>query len=102
MFQDVIFLKLAASTIGCFALNGCSFNNPNNPIIIYSCLDRHANETLTSGLKEAFPQYKILDHYISTGNCAARLQLEGLNSEADIVVDLEGGYARQITDSLMF
>ena len=58
------------------------------------------NEALLEALHEEFPQYDIRLHYLSTGNNAARLRTEGSDSEADIVFALEGGYARQIADTL--
>lgn len=47
-----------------------------------------------------FPEYDIRLHYIPTGNCAAKLRMEGSQSEADIVLDLEGGYIKQVSEWL--
>lgn len=58
------------------------------------------NETLLTALHRRFPDYDIRLHYLPTGNCAAKLKMEGAQSEADIVLDLEGGYIKQLSDHL--
>ena len=53
-------------------------------------------EYLNSRLAEEFPQYNIIVEYITTGNHAARLLAEGVNSECQITHNLEYGYLRQL------
>lgn len=80
-------------------LCGCSSANQNT-VVIYSCGEGEANEYLLERMREELPEYDIRLHYVTTGNCAARISTEGSSSEADIVLMLEGGYLTQIEDSL--
>ncbi|MEG1517383.1 MAG: extracellular solute-binding protein [Raoultibacter sp.] len=80
-------------------LPGCSFAK-DNTVVIYSCSEGAANEMLLQEMHRDLPEYDIRLHYVSTGSCAAKLKTEGTQSEADIVSMLEGGYLRQIEDSL--
>ena len=89
----------AASLVLTCILSGCSAENENT-VVIYSCGEGEANEYLLEQMHEDLPEYDIRLHYISTGNCAARILEEGTSSEADIVLMLEGGYLRQIEGSL--
>lgn len=94
-------LSLAAACLlsPAVVLGGCSAES-DNTVVIYSSAEGVRNETLLNALHEEFPQYDIRLHYVSTGNCAARLKVEGARSEADIILDLEGGYIKQIENSL--
>lgn len=69
-------------------------------MVIYSCAEGVRNESLLTALRSRFPSYDIRLRYVPTGNCAAKLKMEGSRSEADIVLDLEGGYIEQISDQL--
>ncbi len=79
-------------------LAGCSAGN-DDTVVIYSCGEGELNEYILEQMHEDLPEYDIRLHYVSTGNCAARLQTEGSDSEADIVLGLEGGYMRQVKTS---
>lgn len=81
------------------AIAGCAPSSNENTVVIYSSAEGMRNEAIMAAHEE-FPQYDIRLHYLPTGNNAARLKTEGKNSEADIVFDLEGGYTRQVSDSL--
>lgn len=93
------FLAIAAGALGALALSGCSSAN-DSTVVIYSCAEGVRNESLLAALHERFPAYDIRLHYVPTGNCAAKLKMEGAQSEADIVLDLEGGYINQVSDQL--
>ena len=80
-------------------LSGCGTKS-DRMIVIYSCAEGVRNETLLAALHERFPSYDIRLHYMPTGNCAAKLMIEGPQSEADIVLGLEGGYIKQLSESL--
>lgn len=81
------------------ALSGCSAESENT-VVIYSCGEGDANELILSAIHEDLPEYDIRLHYVSTGTCAARLKMEGAESEADVVLMLEGGYLMEIADAL--
>ena len=90
------------ATVGGFALlalPGCE-SFAGNAVVIYSCAEGVRNESLLTALRSRFPSYDIRLRYVPTGNCAAKLKMEGSRSEADIVLDLEGGYIEQISDQL--
>ncbi len=80
-------------------LGGCSAGK-DDTVVIYSCAEGIRNEALLAAMHEEFPELDIRLHYVPTGNCAAKLRIEGSRSEADIVLDLEGGYIGQLEDGL--
>lgn len=96
------FLGLAAGAAACLGLGGLAGagGTSGGSVVIYSCGEGIRNETQMAAMRRAFPDYDIRMHYITTGNCAARLRMEGASSEADIVMDLEGGYINQVSDNL--
>ena len=82
-----------------FILSACSTASENT-VVIYSCAEGEANEALLEQMHEDLPEYDIRLHYVSTGTGAARIKTEGAQSEADIILGLEGGYLRQVEDAL--
>lgn len=80
-------------------LTSCS-SAREDAVVIYSSAEGVRNEKLLTALHEQFPDLDIRLHYVPTGNCAAKLKVEGSRSEADIVLDLEGGYIKQLENSL--
>ena len=90
------FCWIAAGALAVLALPGCSSAN-DGTVVIYSCAEGVRNESLITAMHARFPEYDIRLHYIPTGNCAAKLRMEGSQSEADIVLDLEGGYIKQVS-----
>ena len=87
------------ATVGGFALlalPGCE-SFAGNAVVIYSCAEGVRNESLLTALRSRFPSYDIRLRYVPTGNCAAKLKMEGSRSEADIVLDLEGGYIEPVS-----
>lgn len=99
MTRRTFVVALAASACGLTSLSGCD-SERDSSIVIYSCAEGMRNETLLTALHRRFPDYDIRLHYLPTGNCAAKLKMEGAQSEADIVLDLEGGYIKQLSDHL--
>lgn len=93
------FVAVVAGTLAATALSGCS-SAGESTVVIYSCAEGVRNEVLLTALHERFPAYDIRLHYVPTGNCAAKLKMEGAQSEADIVLDLEGGYIKQVQEQL--
>ena len=95
MISRRTFILATAAGVCSLALGGCSAANENT-VVIYSCGEGEANEVLLTAMHDDLPDCDIRLHYVSTGVCAARLLNEGVGSEADIVLMLEGGYLRQI------
>lgn len=93
------FLLATVCGFALLALPGCE-SFAGNAVVIYSCAEGVRNESLLTALRSRFPSYDIRLRYVPTGNCAAKLKMEGSRSEADIVLDLEGGYIEQISDQL--
>ena len=78
--------------LGCF----CACGSRKETVVIYTSMEDFRVEYLNSRLAEEFPQYNIIVEYITTGNHAARLLAEGVNSECQITHNLEYGYLRQL------
>ena len=93
------FLLGALGAACALALPGCS-GRSENTVVMYSCAEGVRNESLLAAMHDRFPAYDIRLRYIPTGNCAAKLRMEGSQSEADIVLDLEGGYIKQVSEWL--
>ncbi len=77
------------------SLIGCSAQREQ--ILIYTSVEDYVIEDITARLKEVFPEYDIIIEYVSTGNHAAKLLTEGINSECDISYDLEYAYMEQLS-----
>lgn len=71
-------------------------NKSNNSIIIYSSMEQFRNDALQEQLNEYFPELDVYVMYVSTGKAAAKLSIEGVDSDADIVVGLDNAYMKKI------
>ena len=79
------------------AITGCTTNEDR--VVIYSSMEEERNQELKKQLKEEFPQIDIAVQYMSTGNCAAKIKNEGINVEADIILDLETSHMEKLKDN---
>lgn len=88
--------------IGMLILSLClvflSTSRNQNTIIIYSSMEQFRNDELQRQLNEKFPDKSIYVMYNSTAKSAARISVEGENTDADIVVGLESSYFEKIKD----
>ena len=66
-------------------------------VVIFSSAEEYRNDYYVKKLKEKFPQYDITLEYLSTGKHAAKLKAEGEKTLCDITLDLEAGYATQLS-----
>lgn len=78
----------------------CGAKGDEDRIVIYSTSEDFANENALKMLNEKFPEYDIILEYYSTGNCAAKLLAEGMDTECDIIMELESGYLEQLGENL--
>lgn len=85
----VILLFLLCST-------GCSYKDT---VVIYTSMEGYRIECLNDMICEAFPQYDIIIEYLPTGNHAAKLLAEGLDTECQITHNLEYSYLEQLNDA---
>lgn len=104
-------LLLIINLILCFSLLDCQnqknitsvekavVSNNDNRVVIYSSAESYRNEYFVKKLKEQFPKYEIVYEYLPTGEHAAKLKAEGLNTECDITLDLEYGYMEMLKDN---
>lgn len=99
--RGLSFIFLTLLTCFCISMfTACNSSSNENTVVIYSSCEGMRNEMLMQALHEEFPQYDIRLQYLTTGNNAAKVKTEGTDSNADIVLDLEGGYMRQVQDSM--
>lgn len=96
----VTLVLLLITVIGIGAKSFGFATDGDDTVVVYSCAEGVRNEALLAALHERFPDYDIRMRYVPTGNCAAKLKIEGAQSEADIVLDLEGGYIKQLSECL--
>lgn len=92
-------LILMLILVGLIVLAACGEGGKEKVIIYSSGLD-YENEYYVERLTEQFPEYEIILEYINTGNHAAKLKAEGLNTECDITLDLEDVYLDVIKENL--
>lgn len=100
---------LIINLILCFILFGCQSQKnieektssvvSDDRIVIYSSAESYKNEYYIKKLKDKFPEYEIVLDYVSTGEHAAKLKAEGLNTECDITFDLEYSYLEMLEDN---
>jgi len=94
------FLSLLLTIVmGIGLLTGCGSSNKNS-VVIYSSDEDYINAYFQERLTEQFPDYDITIEYLPTGENAARLLAEGLDTPCDIVWGLEVGYLDNLTDNL--
>ena len=88
MFVLKTILILMLSLVGC--------GSSKEKILIYSSGEDYKIEYMNQRFQEEFPEYEIIIEYISTGNHAAKLLSEGMQTDCDITHDMEYGYLEQL------
>lgn len=68
-------------------------------VIIYTSMEGYRIERMNYMLRERFPKYDIIIEYLPTGNHAAKLLAEGINTECHITHNLEYGYLEQLDEA---
>ena len=81
-----------------FAFPGCG-GEKKEKVVIYTSAEDYRVEDLRARLNEQFPDYEIVIEYMTTGNHAAKLFAEGINTECDITHDLEYPYLAKLEKS---
>ena len=69
-------------------------------VVIYTPTEDYLIEYMQQRLDEAFPDYDIVLEFYHSGDLAAKLKAEGLDTECDIVFDCEYGYLQSLSDIL--
>ena len=77
-------------------ITGCS---NKDRIVIYTSMEEERNQALKEQIKERFPDKDIVVQHMATGNSAAKIKNEGVNVEADIVLDLETAHMVNVQDN---
>lgn len=95
--KQMLKLLILGSTL---VLTGCSGEQKENSVTIYSSAEDYRNEHYLNRLNEQFPEYDITIEYMETGKHAARLLAEGMDTECDITLSVEYGYMQQYSDIL--
>lgn len=72
----------------------------DNTVIIYTPLEEFRSEELNRQLKEQFPDLSVQIMYMSTGNTAAKISIEGESTDADILIALDTAYMEKINEHL--
>ena len=70
-----------------------NLDDSSNKVVIYSGAEEYRNEYFLKRLNEEFPDYDITIEYMPTGNLAAKLAAEGIDTDMDIFYDLDFSYA---------
>lgn len=91
--------KMLYALIACAVLLlGITTSKNDNSIIIYSSMEQFRNDELQKQLNEEFPELEVYVMYVSTAKSAAKLSIEGKDTDADIVVGLENAYMTKVED----
>lgn len=98
LFRKKVIASIFAVSIlcGCLLLSGCGSQKEN--VLIYTSAEDYRIEYMQQRLTEEFPQYDITIEYMSTGNHAAKLLAEGMDTACDITYDLEYTYLQRLAD----
>jgi len=97
MKKIITIFTLFIMLLSTLLLTGCTTNK--DAVVIYSCMEEYRNQELKKQLKEKFPDLNVVVQYMPTGNSSAKIKTEGVNVEADIVLDLETAYAAQLAEN---
>lgn len=87
----VLFMMMAMMLTGC--------GTKKESVLIFTSVEDYVIEDMNARLSEQFPDYDITVEYVSTGNHAAKLLTEGVNTECDITYDLEYAYMEQLAQA---
>jgi len=93
MEKVIVFLMMGLI----FVLGGCS--NNEDTVVIYTSMEEERNQALKDMIKEEFSDLDVVVQYLATGNSAAKIKNEGINVEADIVIDLETAHMVNIEEN---
>jgi len=94
--KNFVCLFLAA----CFILALTACGRSAEPVIIYTSAEENRLEAMQKDLDIQFPDYDIRIEYYSTGDLLASLLADGLNSECDIIGEMEYANLAKINDIL--
>lgn len=89
-----------ALIIATILLVGITTVKNDNSIIVYSCMEQFRNDALQEQLNEQFPDLDVYVMYMSTAKAAAKLSIEGTESDADIVVGLDNAYMSKVAEHM--
>ncbi|MDR3200027.1 MAG: extracellular solute-binding protein [Spirochaetales bacterium] len=67
-------------------------------VVIFTSTEDFRTEHMQQLLDEKFPDYEISMQVLNTGNHAAKIKAEGVQTEADIILNLETGYLEGLED----
>lgn len=84
-------MRLLTMALAVLCLTGSAIAEDNR-VVIFTSAEDYRNEYMQKRLDETFPDYEIVLEYMPTGNQAAKLMAEGLNTACDITFDMEYGY----------
>lgn len=98
MMKKLLILVLVIVSMSLFT--ACSSGGSKEKVVIYSSGLDYENEYYLEELEKKFPEYDIVLEYMNTGNHAAKLKAEGVNTECDITIDLEDLYLDMLKDNL--
>ena len=75
-----------------------SCKKESNEVIIYTAAVDYEIEYYQKRFEEQFPQYKVIQSFIPTGNLAAKLKAEGTATDCDIVTQMDTAYLEGLLD----
>lgn len=81
-------------------LSGCGAAAGKDKVVLFSCMEEKREASLIEHLEEQFPDYEIVLQHYSTGDCGAKVSVEGMKTEADIIVGLQCASLETVEDSL--
>ena len=79
-------------------LTGITTMKNDDSIIIYSCMEQFRNDELQKQLNEQFPNKDIYVMYMPTAKAAAKISIEGKETDADMIVGLETAYMNKVQE----
>lgn len=94
LLKNIVSIALAVCLMAVMTLSGCG--PKKETVLIYTSVEDYVIADMNARLSEQFPDYNVIVEYVSTGNHAAKLLTEGVNSECDITYDLEYGYMEKL------
>lgn len=97
VFKSAVAVVLVLAMAFSMMLTGCG--SKRESVLIFTSVEDYVIEDMNARLSEQFPDYDITVEYVSTGNHAAKLLTEGVNTECDISYDLEYAYMEQLAQA---
>ena len=97
-FKGICRIIVFLIAVFCLSVSCSQSDKVDGSVIIYTSTEDFRTDHMQELLKAKFPDYDIVVEVLSTGNHAAKIKAEGTSTEADILLNLETSYMKNLEE----